>query len=132
MLRQLSGRRLSLKDFTDLLRMVMTRIRVDIGPSVSIRGSGVPSDHLGTGVLNSVTDSGAPLNCGFSRTGERGTSAPRVIPSGRGTENIRWRTQFLSFGQSRQNHPPFYFTSVTCSRASLYVPNFFATTFSVG
>jgi hypothetical protein len=25
-----------------------------------------------------------------------------------------------------------YFTSVTCSRASLYVPNFFATGFSVG
>jgi hypothetical protein len=39
-----------------------------------------------------------------------------------------------SFGG--QECPPgtikIYFTSVTCSRESLYVPNFFATTFSVG
>ena len=47
----------------------------------------VPSDHSGTGTMNSVTGSGAPLKCGLSRTGtsEPSAPAPQVLASFTGT-----------------------------------------------
>src|SRR5580658_8026597 len=46
-----------------------------------LTGSAVPSDHLPAGTMNTSIGSGAPLNCGFSMTGEWGTSAPQTAPS---------------------------------------------------
>ena len=44
-----------------------------------------------------------------------------------------WRSFECELRSNRSEHVGlFHFTSVTCSRASLYVPQFFATTFSVG
>src|SRR5215472_6213871 len=42
-----------------------------------ITGAAVPSDHLPTGITNSVMGSGPSRNCGFSVTGESGRSAPQ-------------------------------------------------------
>ena len=42
--------------------------------------------------------------------------------------NVKWRTRV----SAPHNQAPGHFTSVTCSRASLYVANFFATGFRVG
>src|SRR5215831_10387988 len=42
-----------------------------------ITGAVVPSDHLPTGITNSVMGSGPSRNCGFSVTGESGRSAPQ-------------------------------------------------------
>ena len=66
------------------------REKANIGPfsriAVSyITGAAVPSDHSDTGTMNSVTGSGAPLKCGFVRTGEPAMSAPQVILSVTGT-----------------------------------------------
>jgi hypothetical protein len=46
---------------------------------------GVPSDHLDTGIMNTVIGSGAPSNCRLRMTGEPGISAPQVARSLSGT-----------------------------------------------
>ena len=46
-----------------------------------ITGAADPSDHLPTGTMNTSIGSGAPLNCGFSMTGELDRSAPQTAPS---------------------------------------------------
>jgi len=43
-------------------------------------GAGVPSDHLRTATTNTSIGC-APLNCGFSITGDFGKSAPQTFPS---------------------------------------------------
>src|SRR5271170_2660284 len=53
----------------------------------------------------------------------------RTLPAA--ISNVFDAPEDLSVGQSSQSLV-LHFTTVTCSRASLYVPNFFATTFSVG
>src|ERR1700722_14369496 len=45
-----------------------------------IKGAAVPSDHLPTVIMKTSIGSGAPLNCGFSMTGELGISAPQEAP----------------------------------------------------
>ena len=42
-----------------------------------IAGAAVPSDHLPTGITNSVMGSGPSRNAGFRVTGELGRSAPQ-------------------------------------------------------
>ena len=44
-------------------------------------GSAVPSDHQPAGTMNTSIGSGAPLNCGFSMTGDLDRSAPQTAPS---------------------------------------------------
>src|SRR5205807_1297781 len=44
-------------------------------------GSAVPSDHRPAGTMNTSIGSGAPLNWGFSMTGELDRSAPQAAPS---------------------------------------------------
>ena len=39
-------------------------------PYLTVTGSAVPSDHQPAGTMNTLIGSGAPLNCGFSMTGE--------------------------------------------------------------
>lgn len=46
-----------------------------------IAGAAVPSDHLATGITNSVIGSGPSRNWGFSVTGESGRSAPQAALS---------------------------------------------------
>ena len=41
-------------------------------------GSAVPSDHQPAGTMNTSIGSGAPLNCGFSMTGDLDKSAPQA------------------------------------------------------
>lgn len=51
-----------------------------------------------------------------------------------GRNDTRGRTEFKTKGRSsgQECRLQIYFTSWTCSRDSLYVPNFLATGFSVG
>ena len=44
-------------------------------------GAAVRSDHRPVGTMNTSIGSGAPLNCGFSMTGELERSAPQTAPS---------------------------------------------------
>ena len=46
-----------------------------------LTGSAVPSDHHPAGTMNTSIGSGAPLNCGFSMTGDLDRSAPQTAPS---------------------------------------------------
>src|SRR5277367_6244844 len=50
-------------------------------PYLSVTGSAAPSDHQPAGTMNTSIGSGAPLNCGFSMTGELDRSAPQTAPS---------------------------------------------------
>ena len=55
-------------------------VRVSIVASY-ITVADVPSDHLLVGTMNTSIGSGAPLNCGFSITGDFSRSAPHALPS---------------------------------------------------
>jgi hypothetical protein len=55
--------------------------RIGVCPYLTLTGSAVPSDHQPAGTMNTSIGSGAPLNCGFSMTGDLDRSAPQTAPS---------------------------------------------------
>jgi|SRR5580692_2546386 hypothetical protein len=58
-------------------------------PYFILTGSAVPSDHQPARTMKTSIGSGAPLNCGFSMTGELERSAPQTAPSMSGVYIIK-------------------------------------------
>jgi hypothetical protein len=59
----------------------------EITRQCSEMGAAVPSDHLATGIRNTVSRSGASVNA--PTTGEPGKPVPQLAGSVSGTKNIR-------------------------------------------